>query len=376
MNTLLEKQKNGIIASVKSCDNVYILTQIESMLHRKEQLQDINNLCEKYPVLLKKNLPQDKVVKTNLAVPKQNLLSQYDSMVTPVLFYIGFMLLMLAAALVNSLAGANSQTFTLLFQEPIGKIYMLGMLIFVGDFILMLYLSYKTRNKLAISEFIMRTVALLFPPLRLASRHIQNVNIIWIPFYGWSKCNEGLLKLMKRKFSIPMITIALLIIPVLLVEWKFYDEVAAYLNIDLSFYLDMVQAFIWLAFAFEFIIMFSISNERINYVKKNWIDVLIILLPFIAFIRTLRIIKVARLTQMARGYKLRGLLMKARQGFVFASFFQRILTIKPEYQIKNLRKKLDVNHKEREAIEDELIELFDALNYKHKGKNASNYTIA
>ncbi len=375
MNALLEKQKSNIIAAVKECDNVYLLTQMESMLRRQQHLENLNALCKQFPILLKKNRPQDKVVKTDLNSPTSNLLSKYDSAAIPVFFYIALIMLMLAAALVNSIAGANSETFTLLFQERIARFYLIGMLLFVADYVVLLYLSNKTRNKLAISEFILRTVALLFPPLRLASRHIQKVELIWMPIYGWSKCNEGLLKLMKRKFSIPMIIIALLIIPVLLVEWKFYDEVAAFLNTDLSFYLDMVQAFIWMAFAFEFIIMFSISNEKINYAKKNWIDILIILLPFIAFIRTLRIIKIARLTQLARGYKLRGLLMKARQGFIFASFFQRILTIKPMYQIKNLKKKLDVNHKEREAIEDELIELYDALDLKYNYKDATSTVV-
>jgi hypothetical protein len=219
----------------------------------------------------------------------------------------------------------------------------------------------KTGQSMAIGEFTFRMSALIFPPLRMASRHIQEVELTWLPFYGWAKSNEGLLVQLKRKFSIPMIIIALLIIPVLLVEWKFYDEVSAYLNTDLSFVLDMVQAFIWMAFAFEFILMFSITNEKVDYIKNNWIDVFIILLPFIAFIRTLRLVKIARLSQLARGYKLRGLLMKARQGFVFASFFYRILTIKPNFQIKNLKKKLEKNQKEREAIEEDLVELYKIL---------------
>src|SRR5690606_20817932 len=133
------------------------------------------------------------------------------------------------------------------------------------------------------------------------------------------------------------------------------------LKMDLSFLLVIVQAFIWMAFAFEFILMFSISTDKMEYATKNWIDILIILLPFISFIRTLRIIRVARLSQLARGYKLRGLLMKAKQGFIFASFFKRILALKPGFQINSLKKKLEKNQREREILEEELMELYETL---------------
>jgi voltage-gated potassium channel len=270
-------------------------------------------------------------------------------------------MLVMGAVILNTLSHNPEKFGMVIFQNLVVRMYLIGSLLYLLDYGLILYLARKTKNKIATSEFIFRSVALIFPPLRLASRHIERVELTWLPFYGWCKCNEGLQKQLRRHFSIPMIVIALLIIPVLLIEWKFYEEMSAYLATDLTFWLDCVQAFIWMAFAFEFILMFSISFDKLEYTLQNWIDVLIILLPFISFIRTMRIIKIARLGQLARGYKLRGLLTKAKQGFIFASFFHRILTLKPDFQIKKLKKKLEKNQKERENIEEELMELYHAL---------------
>jgi hypothetical protein len=361
MDPKTDTYKGKLIEELEACDNPYVLRQVEVLLKRENSLNPLKNMVKEFPLLLEDHTPRDFSLRTRYSSPSNNPLSRYDSFSTPIFFFISLIMLMLGAAIINAISHDEENLMVNLFQANVAKMYGLGWLLYLADFSILIAISRRTGQKMAIGEFIFRMSALIFPPLRMASRHIQDVGLTWLPFYGWAKSNEGLLVQLKRKFSIPMIIIALLIIPVLLVEWKFYDEVSAYLNTDLSFVLDMVQAFIWMAFAFEFILMFSITNEKVDYIKNNWIDVFIILLPFIAFIRTLRLIKIARLSQLARGYKLRGLLMKARQGFVFASFFYRILTIKPNFQIKNLKKKLEKNQKEREAIEEDLVELYKIL---------------
>lgn len=359
-------RKAQLKEAIDACENPYILLQVEKLLRRNTLLDPIIQMADTYPVLLEEEPPRDKIIKTHLSPPDNNRLSRYDSIATPIFFFLGLLMLMLAAAIFNAISQADVNLNVAIFQDTVVRLYLFGWLIYLLDFLALIYLARQTNRKLATGEFIFRVMALLFPPLRMTSRHIQQVDLVWIPFYGWAFSNEGLLKLIKRKFSVPMIIIALLIIPVLLIEWQFYDEVSAFLNTDLTFILDLVQAFIWMAFAFEFILMITISNDKMEYVQKNWIDVLIILLPFVAFVRTVRVVKLARITQLARGYKLRGLLMKAKQGFVFASFFYRILTIKPDFQINRLRKKLVKNQKERELIEEDIIELYKALKMENK----------
>ncbi|MBT0810280.1 hypothetical protein KIH41_03210 [Litoribacter ruber] len=356
--------KGKLIEKIQNCDNPYLLKQLEALVNREKALDPLGNFSQEYPILLESHTSRDLRIFKNMESPVDNPLSRYDTKVTPYFFYISVLMLMISAAILNSISHDEENLFIAVFQAKTAAIYWSIWFVYLLDFGLILFLARKHNQKIATGEFIFRIFALAFPPLRMVSRHIQNIELVWVPFFGWSQSNEGLLKLLKRKFSLPMIFIALLILPVLIVEWKFYDEVSTFLETDLTFLLDMVQAFIWMAFAFEFILMFSVSNERLDYVKRNWIDVVIILLPFIAFVRSIRLIKIARLTQIARGYKLRGILMKARQGLIFANFFYRILTIKPTFQIKNLKKQLDKNQREREEIEEQLIELYRVLKAK------------
>jgi len=308
-----EDAKRKLVDALEACDNPYILQQVEKILLRKNLLLPLEEMVKTFPILLREGNPREKVVRRNLPIPDKSSLSRYDSYVRPFFFFLSLLMLMLAAAILNIISDNPENLRVIIFQGVMVRIYLIGWLVYLLDFIILLYLARKTRGKIATSEFIPRILSLIFPPIRLGSRHIQKVELTWLPFYGWCKCNEGLQKQLKQQFSIPMIVIALLIIPVLLIEWKFYDEVSAYLNTDLSFLLDVVQAFIWMAFAFEFILMFFISTDKMDYATKNWVDVLIILLPFISFIRTMRIVRIARLSQLARGYKLRGLLLKAKQ---------------------------------------------------------------
>ncbi|MBW3469688.1 hypothetical protein [Arthrospiribacter ruber] len=357
---------NLLAEKVRNCSNPYILFQLEKILERDSALKDMAKITEAFPMLLEDTAPRDMRILKNQCPPKSTHLAKYENFMTPIMYGLGLLMLVLAAALINLLAHEGENISVAIFQSKVAWIYLAGWGIFMLEFFVMNFLRKKSPQKVDKGVFLGRIQSLLFPPVRMGARHLYDPDFQWIPFLGWSYRNEGMLRHLKEKFSIPMIVIALLIIPVLVIEWKFYEEVEAYLNTDLSFVLDLAQAFIWLAFAFEFILMVSLSREKIDYVQKNWIDLLIILLPFIAFVRTMRIIKVARLSQLARGYKLRGLLMKARQGLFFAGFFYRILTLK-NYQMKSLKKKLEKNLKERETIEEEIMELYRIISKDQKG---------
>lgn len=355
--------KNKLLESLRSCSNPYILFQVNKILQREKHLEEMNAIAKDFPMFLEDDVPRDMSINTKERTPADSVLAKYENIMTPIMYGLGLFMLVLAAALINLMANEGENITVAIFQSKVAALYLILWIIFLLEFVLMLIV--KKRSKVSISKTLLlgRAQALLFPPVRMGARHLLAPDLQWIPFLGWSYRNEGMLKFLKEKFSIPMVVIALLILPVLIIEWKFYEEVENYLQTDLSFVLDLTQGFIWLAFAFEFILMVSVSREKIEYIQKNWIDLLIILLPFIAFVRTMRIIKVARLSQLARGYKLRGLLMKARQGLFFAGFFYRILTLK-NYQMKTLKKKLDKNLKEREVLEEELIQLYRIINKK------------
>ncbi|WP_339901565.1 hypothetical protein [uncultured Cyclobacterium sp.] len=357
MEQIKNDKKEVLMAALYRCQNPFVIAQIESLLEREQVLAPIGAVSEDYPLLLQVKSYRDTSLQTNLKVRSVNLLTSYQNWTVWPKFIVSFIILIISAAIINNFSYEEG---TLQYSNFIsGMVMIYGGLwtFFIMDALIVLVLAYTGKVEIAQSSLIRKIFCLIFPPIAIGQRNLVEPEKIWLPFYNWSKCNEGLYNHLKKQFSIPMIIIALLIIPVLLIEWQFYEEVENFLNTDLSFLLGLIQGFIWFAFAFEFLLLIAITDNKFSYIKRNWIDLLIILLPFVSFVRSLRLVKVAKITQLSRGYKLRALLMKAREGFIFASFFSRIMAVKPDFRLKKLMKKLNENQKEREIIEEDLAKL-------------------
>ena len=152
------------------------------------------------------------------------------------------------------------------------------------------------------------------PPLRLCARNQEMNGKIWLPGLRWRKVNASLRARLERMLSVPMILIALAILPVLLIEFGMRHQVAAHRWLQITLHVSL--GVIWFAFAAEFIVMLSVADKKLRYCKGHWIDIAIILLPFVSFLRSLRIVRATRvarlarveqLVRMSRLYRLRGL---------------------------------------------------------------------
>ncbi|MGI9473120.1 MAG: hypothetical protein ACR2NZ_16380, partial [Rubripirellula sp.] len=128
---------------------------------------------------------------------------------------------------------------------------------------------------------------------------------------------------------------------------------------------------IWFAFAAEFILMLSVADKKIDYCKSHWLDIAIILLPLVSFLRSLRVLRASQalrlpqVTKMARVYRLRGTAVKALRGLILLEFFHRILRTdvsrsidklqiqlgEVEEQARGIRRKIARLEKRREADE-------------------------
>lgn len=181
------------------------------------------------------------------------------------------------------------------------------------------------------------------PPLRLGKSIPRKDGKIWLPRMGWRSPGKELHEELMRIFSTPMLIIALLILPVLLVEFRYQELLQSTLWLKLL--LSVSMGLIWCAFACEFILMVSSTKKKLGYVKKNWIDLAIILLPLISFLRSLRIVravklarfaKLQQLTKMGRIYRLRGLLAKTIRAFLVLDLVHRILKTTPEKRLEKL----------------------------------------
>ena len=67
------------------------------------------------------------------------------------------------------------------------------------------------------------------------------------------------------------------------------------------------MAVIWLAFFIEFVVKIAIAESRIEYVRRNWLDLIVLCIPL------LRPLRVASLARTSRVFTLRGVGMKFLQ---------------------------------------------------------------
>ena len=113
---------------------------------------------------------------------------------------------------------------------------------------------------------------------------------------------ESLVHRIEKKIEIPMVILALMIIPVLLIEFEIVSTNSLIVSLAAK-----IDDGIWFAFLLEYLVLVSLSKDKINYTKRNWINLVIILLspPLIfpkgfALIRSLRVLRLFRIFRSLR----------------------------------------------------------------------------
>lgn len=201
----------------------------------------------------------------------------------------------------------------------------------------------------------MRPLVCLLPPLRLGSVIPSKGNRLWLPLFGWVTPGKNLLERLEKKAARPMLLVAFLILPVLLMEYVFSSLVQA--NPWLQMTLHIATGFIWWSFTIEFIIMVSATARKFNYIKKNWIDLVIIVMPLVSFLRTIRVLRLARLariqqvSKVTRVYRMRGLIAKVMRGLMLMELINRLLRIKPEKTLAKLYETKEDKEEELAALQ-------------------------
>ncbi len=97
------------------------------------------------------------------------------------------------------------------------------------------------------------------------------------------KAREAMLQRVERLTELPLLLLSFAMIPLLLgpIMWELsdYDE-------SLFFTLDV---FIWAIFAADLIARLAIAPDRLAYARRHWLEVLIVVIPFIRPLRILRL---------------------------------------------------------------------------------------
>jgi voltage-gated potassium channel len=252
----------------------------------------------------------------------------------------------------------------------------------------------------------------LCPPLRLGARDACTGQRVWLPGWGWSVVNRDLQEHMEQKLNVPMILIALCVIPLLALDYyqpehhplvhQVRDSIATATATNptqtsapvqssqeadtipaalawarwpaVRFATRVGEALIWAAFALEFTVMISIVDRKFRYCRQHWIDLLVIILPLIGFLRSLRLARLARLHQVGkftRLYRLRGSVVRAQRGMVVASVVERKLVRNPRKQLAQLKDALVEKERETETLRKRIRELEQEIERQDAGRRVA-----
>lgn len=202
----------------------------------------------------------------------------------------------------------------------------------------------------------------LFPPFRLAAREHASGRFMWLPIIGWTAVDRDLRLRVEKALSIPMIAIALMVLPLTALDYFSADKIAP--GSSMALFIQIGTGLIWLAFAAEFLVMISVVDRKLQYCKEHWIDVAVICLPLIAFLRAARLTRLLRLQQLsktARMYRLRGVLMRTYRAVLVLDVVERLFRGSPETRLGHLREQLVEKEQEVLQIRGEIEELEAAL---------------
>ena len=116
-----------------------------------------------------------------------------------------------------------------------------------------------------------------------------------------------------------MLVLAFLILPFLALELFGDLSPTGQVLVEVGFWV------IWLAFLLEFSIKISIAERKWQYVRRNWIDIMVILLPLLRPLRVLRITRGLQVGRSLRLLSLRAVAQKALTAIIFLIAHYRAL---------------------------------------------------
>jgi len=210
-------------------------------------------------------------------------------------------------------------------------------------------------------------VLLLIPPFRIALSPYAARCCVFLPTLGWQKADLDLYERMERTFGIPMLFMAVLILPILAVELFWANWVAEHAIVRLI--LDLGTAAIWIAFCVEFIVMTTLAPKKLAYIARNWINLAIIVMPFLAFLRGLQGVRLLwlgkGLTKAAKAlkvYRMRGLGLRGWRGMVALDLMERLLHRTPERRLERLREILAEQERKEARLRQRIRDLESQVN--------------
>ncbi len=195
----------------------------------------------------------------------------------------------------------------------------------------------------------------LLPPLRMTTAVSTPNQWLWVPRHGWKHTGEATSERMEQRLTLPMLFLTLLVLPVLGVELAVGESLEHRPVLALA--MHVATSFIWIGFTAEFIWMLSATPKKMAYCLKNWINLVIILPPLVAFLRvltTFRFVRMLRAGKLLRAYRLRTLQARLWRLALLFNLFDRLQQRNPAKYCAGLEKKITDLEAEVALLKDKL----------------------
>ena len=172
-----------------------------------------------------------------------------------------------------------------------------------------LFITLKTKKQnITLQRYFVLWVCAFFPIFRICRHDFYDSSKMWLPKIGLADINDRLRSHLYLRTQKLMLLFSGLILVVLVMDFVVENNWGGSSLIHLI--PIVLKATIWTAFAAEFFVLISVSDEKVKYAVTNWVDLVVIVLPLFAFLRSFRLIRVIQIGKLNRIYRLRGLGMK------------------------------------------------------------------
>jgi voltage-gated potassium channel len=276
------------------------------------------------------------------------------------MFFLSALFLVVLAGLIHRYPHLQSGDLEVyLIQGGLGILWMVFLVEGIVRF------GLRERQRPPWKPFLAAAVGGLLPPLRMGCPSQVRPNHLWLPGLGWQPINSRLRRTLGQAFSIPMIFFALMVLPMLVLEYYMSDPVRS--QPVLALWVDIGTSVIWLAFAFELILMVSVSDRPGRYCLLHWIDVAIDLLPLVEVLPLLRLLRLGRILRVeqvlrwGRLARLQSLVSHVWRAFLLLQIVQRLMGHSLEHRLKKLRELLQAKEEELADVRQEIKELEERI---------------
>jgi hypothetical protein len=284
----------------------------------------------------------------------KKIYKNFESLIAKLMFVITIIFLFLIALLIQYLQTDKGFELLPYSEQIITILLILWPIFFIERLLYLIFCDEKKTWKSYLSPLLVT----LFPAIHLVTRPCgKQEYILWS--FRWQLVTPDLYTHIEKKFLYPILIISIIMIPFWITEIFYPNKLTTH---PLFHHLiNRGNALIWVLFVTEFFILFSIAEKRMDYLKKHWMEILIIILPMLALTRFILISRSLFFTKGAFlfGMKIQRLLNIYRSRVVLNRVIRILIIIdivKRFYQRRNPEKYLrrlqnQLTEKEKEITE-------------------------